>query len=235
MANTNSGDCEMANEQGDMVLVLMQHVREMKRQETRSRWATGFLLLIFFATFLWLQVSVNATKDTPIQEQQADNRVAGVNAQFAHSTKPSVHLQISSKQNAVIVKQNESYVIQWIRQRGSKLYILTDSNTSLIIPRKGQYFLNLRVYYRIPEGYCKGKDLLPLYNSIMQYHSNYPDWRNVIENTETMHCENNWYQSVDLHRVVNLQANTEIKVRANANNYGLISLHTYFDVTCLGR
>ncbi|KAK1787901.1 hypothetical protein P4O66_016380 [Electrophorus voltai] len=230
MANTNSGDCEMAKEQGEMLLLLMQHCREMKRQESRSRWATGVVLLTFLAALIWLGFSIHASKDAHIQEQVAD---IGVQPLASRQPGASVHLQISGRQHgAILVKQNDSYIIQWKPDSSNKNY-LTDNNTSLIIPQNSQYFVNLRVYYRIPDGHCKRKQLLLLSISIMLYHSNYPQWRNVIESKETMHCENNWYQSVDLHRVVDLEAKTEIKVKTDSENYNLISIQTYFGVTRL--
>lgn len=42
-------------EQGHMVQALLEHCHNMKRQETRLRLATAFLIAAFLATLVWIQ------------------------------------------------------------------------------------------------------------------------------------------------------------------------------------
>lgn len=52
---TQKETLDFAMEQGHMVQVLLEHCHNMKRQETRLRLATAFLIAAFLAALVWIQ------------------------------------------------------------------------------------------------------------------------------------------------------------------------------------
>lgn len=114
------------------------------------------------------------------------------------------------------------------------IFKLEDSSTSLVVPKKGLYFLNLKMYYYIPTGHtCKQN--LNLSTHIKQLHPSYPEWIDVIKGTDTMQCVDHWHQSVTLSQVVRFEKGTKLRVTIDLRNYDYIikDESTYFTVTLL--
>ncbi|KAL7838197.1 hypothetical protein AOLI_G00266010 [Acnodon oligacanthus] len=233
-------------ERAEMLRLMMQHCREMKRHETCSRFATGFLLLTLFATFLFVQVvqvSGQSSKDAP-SEQPVTNTAGLVQAQSSVRHRVhSVHL-LSYPPDPITEMKNDTHVIRW--REPSKLRMI-DDNTGLVIPRNGWYLVNLRISYRVLERPCPCKHFLGegdegkedplcfLSIAVQQKHSEYPGWRDVVEAKETMFCTPGSHQSINLSRVVNLKNSTVLIVTIASDNRDLISreTHNYFEITRL--
>ncbi|KAL7834904.1 hypothetical protein SRHO_G00291510 [Serrasalmus rhombeus] len=230
-------------ERAEILRLVMQHCREMKRHETCSRFATGFLLLTLFATFLFVQVSGQSSKDPP-SEQPVTNTAGLVQAQSnGRHRVHSVHL-LSYPPDPVTEMKNDTHVIRW--RESSKLRMI-ENNTGLVIPTNGWYLVNLRISYRVPDGPCpckhylgeddEGKEdpLCFLSITVQQKHSEYPGWRDVVQAKETMFCTLGCRRSIHLSRVVNLKKSTVVIVTIASDNRGLISreTHDYFEITRL--
>lgn len=114
---------------------------------------------------------------------------------------------------------------------------LDDKQTSVIVPRTGYYFINLKINYKVPDDYdCKGQKPFFLCAEIKQYHPEYPQSRNIVRTIESMQCLNNWQQSLSLNRVEKIKSTTKLYVKINQESFSLIileSLDIFFDVTFL--
>ncbi|XP_072548878.1 uncharacterized protein [Salminus brasiliensis] len=241
MAGNNNNDGSSALEQGEMVRVMMQHCREMKRQETCSRWITALLVLTLFAGFLWLQVSVPGTKGDAIQKGVPDGetqeRSSGVsNPKHIRHRKPVNSIYMLTNHNQTLpAQQKGQYAVRWRTQQDPSNFKLRDNGTNVVIPATGWYLVSLRMTYRVPEKprLCQDNSICYLTVYIKQYHAEYPGWREIIVGKETMHCVDNWRQAITLNRVIKLKISTMLKVTIAGDNRELISWDNHFEVTHL--
>lgn len=111
---------------------------------------------------------------------------------------------------------------------------MQDNSTSLVVPKNGIYFVNLKIYYTIPSGH-KCKENLYLKTDVQKYDSSYREWVDVIKGIDTMQCVDYWYQSVTLSQVVKLVNGAKLRVRIDPVIYDYIikDSSTYFSVTLL--
>lgn len=114
------------------------------------------------------------------------------------------------------------------------IFKLEDNSTSLVVPKKGLYIVNLKMYYYIPTGHKCEKKLF-LSTCIQQYHPSYPKWIDILKGIETMQCVDSWHQSVTLSQVVSFKKKTKLRVIIDPKNYDFIigDVSTYFSVTLL--
>ncbi|KAL6463758.1 hypothetical protein MHYP_G00281490 [Metynnis hypsauchen] len=230
-------------ERAEMLRLVMQHCREMKRHETCSRFATGFLLLTLFATFLFVQVSGQSSKDAPSEQPVTSTAGLVQTKSSGRHRVHSVHL-LSYPPDPITEMKNDTHVIRW--RESSKLG-MTDNNTGLVIPKNGWYLVNLRISYRVAQMPCPCKHYLGerdddkedtlcfLSIAVRQKHSEYPGWRDVVQAKETMICTLGSRQSINLSRVVNLKKSAVLTVAIASDNRDLISreTHDYFEITRL--
>ncbi|XP_036436316.1 uncharacterized protein LOC118814693 isoform X2 [Colossoma macropomum] len=246
-ASSNSETGVQDVERAEMVRLMMQHCREMKRHETCSRFATGFLLLTLFAAFLFVQVSGQSSKDAPSEQPVTNTGLvqARRSGQSGRHRVHSVHL-LSHHPDPITEMKNDTHVIRW--RESSKLKMI-DNNTGLVIPSNGWYLVNLRISFRVPYGPCpckhylgesedeEGKEdtLCFLSIAVKQKHSEYPGWIDVVQAKETMLCTLGSRQAINLSRVVNLKNSTVLIVTIASDNHDLISreIHDYFEITRL--
>lgn len=124
----------------------------------------------------------------------------------------------------------------WVMYPNTKsIFKLEDNSTSLVVPKKGLYLLNLKMYYQISSSKptCTGN--LFLNTRIQKYHPSYPVWLEVIKGIETMQCMDHWSQSVTLSQVARFERGTKLRVVIDPQNYDYIirDRSTYFSVTLL--
>lgn len=129
---------------------------------------------------------------------------------------------------------DDGYYIWRIHHNSRNIFKLEDNGTSLVVPKKGLYIVNLKMYYYIPSGH-KCKHFLFLSTCIKQYHPSYPEWMEVIKGTDTMQCVDHWRQSVTLSQVMRFEKETKLRVIINPKIYEFINgdWSTYFSVTLL--
>lgn len=139
------------------------------------------------------------------------------------------------KTNGVAPISHSDAIFIWELHHSTKsIFKLEDNSKSLVVPKKGLYFVNLKMYYYIPTGHAC-KDNLNLSTRVQLHHSSYPVWIDVIKGTDTMQCVAHWRQSFTLSQVVKLEKGTKLRVIIDPSNYGYVikDVSTYFTVTLL--
>ncbi|KAB5522457.1 hypothetical protein PHYPO_G00159730 [Pangasianodon hypophthalmus] len=215
----------------------MQQCRDMKQHEKGWRWAAGFLIVM-----LWLQVSLRVTEAANTSKQPEGQDIqAGVQPgvkprKNIRRAKETVHLLTARGPDGKVVPtlNEQGIYIWWMYHNTRSIFKLEDNSTTLVVPKKGLYFVNLKMYYYIPTGH-ECKENLLLTTCIKQYHPSYLEWRDVVKGMDTMQCVDRWYQSVTLSQMVRLEKGTKLRVIINPVNYDFINGDgsTYFTVTLL--
>lgn len=126
---------------------------------------------------------------------------------------------------------------KWFIIHNTKDMFQLIDNSTLVVPRRGFYIVNLKMYYQITsvnKPKCEDKDLI-LSTFIKKYHSSYLGWLNVIKGLDTMPCKDHWRQSVTLSQVVMFNEKTWLKVTIDPKTYEFINgdESTFFSVTRL--
>ncbi|XP_053473582.1 uncharacterized protein LOC128603297 [Ictalurus furcatus] len=217
----------------------MQWCWHMKRHETGVRRATGFLMVM-----LWLQASLRVTEAAiiPKQSEGHDYQTDVQRYVAVHPSKntrraaDTVRLQTAVGPDGKVVPtlyENEIYIWQTHTINGN-LFKLEDNGTSLVVSKKGLYFVNLRMGYYIPDMHTCTSNLF-LSTSIKQHHTSYTKWIDVINSKDTMQCVDYWHQSVSLSQVVRFEKGTKLRVLIDPVNYPYIigDTSTFFSVTRL--
>ncbi|XP_062845138.1 uncharacterized protein LOC134303614 [Trichomycterus rosablanca] len=213
----------------------------MERQEKRN-WTGVFLLITYFSTFFWLQGSGRVIRE--VSDQTQHEHLSDIKELRRQHKRPSVHLLVAKGKGTTKsfspCYQQDGTCIQWMMQHSVRLkseFKLNDSNTSVIIPRTGYYFINLRINYKVPDAYdCNNKNSPTLWAAIKQYHPDYQVARDILSTKETMQCINNWQQTLSLNRVEKIKNTTKLYVKIIPENTEFIvceSLDIFFDVTFL--
>ncbi|XP_066517177.1 uncharacterized protein [Hoplias malabaricus] len=235
----NNGDVPLAVvENREILRAVVQHCRDMKRQETCSRFATGLLLLALFATFLLFHASGHNAKVSADKQPATSMGLAQAQkSKSAGSRIWSVHLLGTrghvTFQNQSVLKHNMQ-VINWIDQQNTgQLKNFTD----LYVPFNGWYLINLRMYYQVPAGDCPCKENLCYLTVIVNQDTETPPGWNIMTVYETIPCEVGTLQAVTLSRVVKLTKSSVLRVLIDPKNYNLVSSEkfSHFEVTRLPR
>ncbi|XP_060769366.1 uncharacterized protein LOC132876111 [Neoarius graeffei] len=214
---------------------MQQKCRDMKQLETGLHWATGVLILM-----LWLQGSLRVAEAAHIQNQ-SDGQDIQACVQTVHQPRTnnrhvrnSVHLQPVKTNGVAPISHSDAIFIWELHHSTKSIFKLEDNSKSLVVPKKGLYFVNLKMYYYIPTGHAC-KDNLNLSTRVQLHHSSYPVWIDVIKGTDTMQCVVHWRQSFTLSQVVKLEKGTKLRVIIDPSNYGYVikDVSTYFTVTLL--
>ncbi|XP_046695289.1 uncharacterized protein LOC124379180 isoform X2 [Silurus meridionalis] len=234
MSGTQSSNlklCEVQSPERDSgmrqrVNTMMQS-RDMKRQETGSGCFSGFLIWM-----LWFQILLSVTEAANIQMQQnGRDRKTGPSHYIRHF-KSTVNLLTERGPGGKAVPLFENNTFIWMEPNES-MFKLEDNGTSIVVPRKGIYFVNVKLNFYIPSvRNCSGLFIL---TNIKMYHSSYKEWINVIKNRDTMQCVDHWYQSVTLTKVAKFLKGTKLRVVINPDSYKFLIRDdsTYFSVTLL--
>lgn len=226
-------------EQGEILHATMQRCWHMKRHETGVRRATGFLMVMF-----WLQASLRITEAAiiPMQAEGHDYQTDVQKYEAVHPLKntrratDTVRLQTAVGPDGRVVPtlhENKIYIWQ-INTNHGNIFKLENNGTSLVVSKKGLYFVNLRMGYYIPDMHTCTDNLF-LSTCIMQHHTSYTQWLEVINSKDTMQCVDYWHQSVTLSQVVRFQKGTKLRVDIDPVNYPYIigDTSTFFSVTRL--
>ncbi|KAG9281734.1 hypothetical protein AMEX_G296 [Astyanax mexicanus] len=236
-----SGGFAAAAEQGEVLRVVVQHCREMKRQETCSRWITALLALTIFTGFLWLQASAHCTKDDAGRQPMTDTGVV----QALNSVEPTpkhrrgrfIHLLSAEYSDQIVTSQNEgSFAVRWKIPQLPSDFKLEENETCLVIPRKGLYLVSVRMSYRALETKCPCADGVCFLSVLLtMYQNKYPQITNIVVGHETMRCVSGWRQTVILSRVIKFENSTKLRVNIDNQNHELISWDNYnhFEITRL--
>ncbi|KAI5615553.1 hypothetical protein C0J50_0234 [Silurus asotus] len=179
----------------------------MKRQETGSVCISGFLI-----GMLWFQILLSVTEAANIQMQRTERGPGG---------------------KAVPLYEDDIFI--WMEPNES-MFKLEDNGTSIVVPRKGIYFVNVKLNFYLPSKQnCTEMGKLFIITNIKMYHSSYKEWINVIKNRDTMQCVDHWYQSVTLTKVAKFLKGTKLRVVIDPGSYKYLIRDdsTYFSVTLL--
>ncbi|KAI7813371.1 uncharacterized protein LOC130570040 [Triplophysa rosa] len=223
---TRQETLDFAMEQGLMVQALLEHCHNTKRQETRLRLATAFLIAAFLATLVWVQFHQLKT------DAFSGARVEALTTDEGSHRRCSAYLKTDPNKNACSQQQTKEQLIHWSQMSyglDHQRFNLTDSSV-LHVFTKGFYLINLRISYRIARHTCQHTHRPILEVKVTQQHSNYKEERDVITAVESMPCILYWQQSVTLNRVVMLEDDTDLRVKINSNTCKYVNWYANGDL-----
>ncbi|XP_078143050.1 tumor necrosis factor ligand superfamily member 15 [Centroberyx gerrardi] len=136
-------DVEIGARPDESLLVLLEHCRDMKRQETRLRLATLFLLFSCSAVFIFCIHQSPAFRGQAVAAElgtaysKQDNFMK--DCPQTNLTRPSIHLTSVESDDD---KSNGAH-IKWNATLGEKYYNSTER--AIVIPQPGIYYVYLRI------------------------------------------------------------------------------------------
>ncbi|XP_055731195.1 tumor necrosis factor ligand superfamily member 15 [Salvelinus fontinalis] len=206
--------------QQESVVLLLKHCQEMKRQESRLRLVTLFLVLGCAAVFVFTQ-RVNrdcnekdSFKPAEYSRQQAIDRQE-------QNLKPNAHLTTSSRCNSV----PEVY-IQWEHQKTGLVHMqhftYDEKKHALVVPQGGRYFVYVGVNFRMPDKDKVSGEIHFLSLKVWKFSNRYPDDWPIMEVKDSIPDNRRGARTVYTGQVVALEEGDLLRVSINEDNYELI-------------
>ncbi|XP_018588392.2 tumor necrosis factor ligand superfamily member 15-like isoform X1 [Scleropages formosus] len=191
------------------VLVLMDHCREMKRQECRLRVATAFLLLGCAALFLVSSRLGRLPSDTvkhSVEPRIAEFEGVSQRQTSEYPVKPSAHLTApcALSQPHVIHWNDNQAIIQGFKYKEGEL----------IVPQSGKYHVYLQITFRKPESYnCSEGDLfIPLRPEVRVWQDSYPEYVPLMSASDYLSCKEIFEKSIYTAGMYDLEKNSKLQV-----------------------
>ncbi|XP_028830233.1 uncharacterized protein LOC114786855 [Denticeps clupeoides] len=186
----------------EALVVITRHCRDMKRQETRLRLATAFLLLSSVTVLLVLHAP---SRDRATDQTATVGRLA---SPVLQGKRPGVHLMPLAQH------RNNTKPIQW-EPRFNNGFSLTANNTLLTVPLDGLYYVYFGISYRIPGNYCeqKGVDRIQdLHTQVFKFTASYPKDIVIIKSIDSMTCTILAQRFVYAGQLIQLLKNDKLKM-----------------------
>ncbi|XP_023839001.1 lymphotoxin-alpha [Salvelinus sp. IW2-2015] len=213
-------DTVISMAQQESVVLLLKHCQEMKRQESRLRLVTLFLVLGCAAVFVFTQ-RVNrdcnekdSFKPAEYSQQQAIDRQE-------QNLKPNAHLTTSSMCNSV----PEDY-IQWEHQGTGLVHMQNftydEKKHALVVPQGGRYFVYVGVNFRMPDKDKVSGEIHFLSLKVWKFSNRYPKNWPIMEVKDSIPDNRRGARTVYTGQVVALEEGDFLSVSINEDNYELI-------------
>lgn len=201
---------EIQMEPDRSVLILINHCKEMKRQERLSRIVTCFLFLVLSAVF-FLYTQTHSSLDCKHSKSDLE-----------HSTNAHYQRQIESRPNAhLTAAQNcpngDFKYLEWESKDGdAHLHMFNYSNNALIAHRDGNYSIYLQITYRMIADFpCSSAAPVQLKQQVFHGSDRYPEETLLMMALDTINCsESNWRKSLSVSRMFPLEKGDLLMVKA---------------------
>ncbi|XP_036383868.1 lymphotoxin-alpha-like [Megalops cyprinoides] len=196
---------EAEAERDKSVLILINHCKEMRRQERNSRIVTGLLLLGVAALFIFFQTRKDSSSDREHAAKYEDPIA------YQPGANPSAHLTAPSQYPC------KSDYLAWEAKNGeAHLHNFVYANNSLIVSQAGRYHVYLQITYRMIESKaCKPGSMLLLHQAVYRKSESYPKDITIMETSDSVNCnEHKWWKSVFSSAVFLLEKDDQLKVKA---------------------
>ncbi|XP_029565981.1 lymphotoxin-alpha [Salmo trutta] len=217
-------DTVISMAQQESVVLLLKHCQEMKRQESRLRLVTLFLVLGCAAVFVFTQ-RVNrdcnekhSLKPAEYSRQQAIDRQG-------QNLKPNAHLTTSSRCNSV----PEDY-IQWEHEAIGLVHMQNftydEKKHALVVPQGGRYFVYVGVNFRMPDKDKVSGEIHFLSLKVLKFSNSYQYNCPIMEVKDSIPGNRRGTRTVYTGQVVALEEGDLLRVSINEDNYELIDCST---------
>ncbi|KAG5272077.1 hypothetical protein AALO_G00161400 [Alosa alosa] len=194
--------------QEEMVITLLRHYQTMRRQETRLRLATGFMILMgLAAVFFFHYQKRNSASEAGIAAQNEPSAQAQHDAR--QKKKPSFYLTPDKNQT------KNMKPMQWLN------HTTTQAVQSIWIPTNGIYFVFLQMSHRIPDtDFCAkmAKKGTYLTASVVRTREAYPEPDTLFISKDSIPCTYPNFRSVYAGHLINLMANDKLEVMVDTSS-----------------
>uniref|UniRef100_A0A673WI79 THD domain-containing protein n=1 Tax=Salmo trutta TaxID=8032 RepID=A0A673WI79_SALTR len=210
-------DTVISMAQQESVVLLLKHCQEMKRQESRLRLVTLFLVLGCAAVFVFTQ-RVN---------RDCNEKVSNNHDRLYISSDP-LHLLLppaSSRCNSV----PEDY-IQWEHEAIGLVHMQNftydEKKHALVVPQGGRYFVYVGVNFRMPDKDKVSGEIHFLSLKVLKFSNSYQYNCPIMEVKDSIPGNRRGTRTVYTGQVVALEEGDLLRVSINEDNYELIDCST---------
>ncbi|XP_048874815.1 lymphotoxin-alpha isoform X2 [Brienomyrus brachyistius] len=199
--------------------LLMNHCREMKRQESNLRIATAFVLL--GCTLLIFYLNFRQSGPLNFKSEPTEAKALGVVAEQHTASKPAFHLTAALGS----VPAKEKYVI-WT-DKGDTVHIqeFTYDNCTLTVPSSGLYHIYLQMTYKKPEVCNSPRGTIYLGPRVEIWRDSYPKFVSMMAASETLLCKDTIEKSIYTAGIYQLEKGSQLRVQYGAEDLAVQTDH----------
>ncbi|XP_041755326.1 tumor necrosis factor ligand superfamily member 15 [Coregonus clupeaformis] len=214
-------DTVISMAQQETVFILLKHCQEMKRQESRWRLVTLFLVLGCAAVFFFTQRVIRDCNEKDTFTTAENSRQQAIDRQ-EQNLKPNAHLTTSSSCNSV----PKDY-IQWEHQDTGLMHMQNftydENKQALVVPQEGRYFVYVGVNFRMPDKDKVSGKVHFLSLKVLKYSNSYENNWPIMEVKDSIPDDRRGERrTMYTGQVVTLEEGDLLMVSIDEDNYELI-------------